>query len=189
MPALSPTMTQGTIAKWTCKVGDKISPGDSLAEVETDKASMTFEAQDDFYIAKFLVEGGSEVKVGEPILVTVEDAANIGALASFVAPKSAAAPSAAASESAPVATPVAAPVAKPAAAPVAPVAAPVAAAPPAPKPVAAAPAPAAKPAPAAVPSGLWGRSVAKSPLSSKLSADQKAYIAKYGRASQKPISV
>lgn len=45
MPALSPTMTMGTIGKWLCKAGDKISPGDSLAEVETDKASMAFEAQ------------------------------------------------------------------------------------------------------------------------------------------------
>ena len=45
MPALSPTMTMGTIGKWLCKQGDKISPGDSLAEVETDKASMAFEAQ------------------------------------------------------------------------------------------------------------------------------------------------
>jgi pyruvate dehydrogenase E2 component (dihydrolipoamide acetyltransferase) len=45
MPALSPTMTMGTIGKWLCKPGDKISPGDSLAEVETDKASMAFEAQ------------------------------------------------------------------------------------------------------------------------------------------------
>ena len=45
MPALSPTMTVGTIGKWICKPGDKISPGDSLAEIETDKASMAFEAQ------------------------------------------------------------------------------------------------------------------------------------------------
>jgi acetyl/propionyl-CoA carboxylase alpha subunit len=61
MPSLSPTMTTGTIGKWNVKAGDKISPGDSLAEVETDKASMAFEAQDDFVIAKLLVAEGAEV--------------------------------------------------------------------------------------------------------------------------------
>ena len=63
MPSLSPTMVTGTIGKWNVKAGDKISPGDSLADVETDKASVAFEAQDEFIIAKLLVPQGAEVSV------------------------------------------------------------------------------------------------------------------------------
>eukprot|EP00605_Chrysophyceae_sp_TOSAG23-4_P001252 GSChrysophyteH1.ASY1.ANO1.1363.1 assembled CDS len=83
MPALSPTMTSGTIGKWLFSVGDKISPGDAIAEIETDKASMAFEAQDDLVIAKILVSEGAEVPVGSPIMVTVEDAESISAFADF----------------------------------------------------------------------------------------------------------
>ena len=61
MPALSPTMTSGTIGKWLVNVGDRIAPGDAMAEIETDKASMAFEAQDEFYIAKLVIEAGKEV--------------------------------------------------------------------------------------------------------------------------------
>lgn len=56
MPALSPTMESGVLAEWYVKVGDSISAGDAIAKIETDKAAMDFEAQDDAYIAKLLVD-------------------------------------------------------------------------------------------------------------------------------------
>jgi pyruvate/2-oxoglutarate dehydrogenase complex dihydrolipoamide acyltransferase (E2) component len=65
MPALSPSMTQGNIIAWNVKEGDQVSAGQVLAEVETDKASMAWEATDDGYVAKILVAAGSEgIKVG-----------------------------------------------------------------------------------------------------------------------------
>ncbi len=68
MPALSPTMEEGTLAKWLVKEGDEVSSGDILAEIETDKATMEFEAVDEGTIAKILVpEGTDGVKVGAPI--------------------------------------------------------------------------------------------------------------------------
>ena len=68
MPALSPTMEEGKLAKWLVKEGDEIHPGDILAEIETDKATMEFEAVDEGRIAKILVPEGSEgVKVNQPI--------------------------------------------------------------------------------------------------------------------------
>lgn len=86
MPALSPTMESGTISKWNVAEGDSFSAGDSLAVVETDKASMDFEAQDDGVVARLLVtEGGGEVRCGAPIMVTVEDVADVGAFANFSA--------------------------------------------------------------------------------------------------------
>jgi pyruvate dehydrogenase E2 component (dihydrolipoamide acetyltransferase) len=63
-------MTVGTIGSWGKKIGEKVGPGDSIAEVQTDKASMAFESQEDFIIAKYLVEVGAEVPVGAPILVS-----------------------------------------------------------------------------------------------------------------------
>src|SRR5688500_735851 len=70
MPALSPTMEEGTLAKWLVKEGDTVSSGDILAEIETDKATMEFEAVDEGTIAKILVPEGSDgVKVGTPIAV------------------------------------------------------------------------------------------------------------------------
>ena len=57
MPALSPTMTEGVIAGWQLSVGDEISPGTVLCEVETDKATVDFEAQEDGFLAKILVGG------------------------------------------------------------------------------------------------------------------------------------
>jgi pyruvate dehydrogenase E2 component (dihydrolipoamide acetyltransferase) len=70
MPALSPTMEEGTLAKWLVKEGDKIESGDILAEIETDKATMEFEAVDEGTIAKILVaEGTDGVKVGAPIAI------------------------------------------------------------------------------------------------------------------------
>ena len=77
MPALSPTMEEGTLAKWLVKEGDEVSSGDILAEIETDKATMEFEAVDEGKIAKILVpEGTDGVKVGAPIaLLETEDGA------------------------------------------------------------------------------------------------------------------
>jgi pyruvate dehydrogenase E2 component (dihydrolipoamide acetyltransferase) len=70
MPALSPTMEEGTLAKWLVKEGDKVNSGDILAEIETDKATMEFEAVDEGTVAKILVpEGTDGVKVGAPIAI------------------------------------------------------------------------------------------------------------------------
>ncbi|RBO53563.1 pyruvate dehydrogenase complex E1 component subunit beta [Rhodovulum sp. BSW8] len=74
MPALSPTMEEGTLAKWLVKEGDTVSAGDILAEIETDKATMEFEAVDEGLIGKILIEAGTEgVKVNTPIAVLVEE--------------------------------------------------------------------------------------------------------------------
>jgi len=74
MPALSPTMEQGTLAKWLVKEGDTVSSGDLLAEIETDKATMEFEAVDEGTIGKILVEEGTEgVAVNTPIAVMLEE--------------------------------------------------------------------------------------------------------------------
>jgi len=74
MPALSPTMEEGTLAKWTVKEGDKVSSGDVIAEIETDKATMEVEAVDDGVVGKILVSEGTEnVKVNDPIAVLLED--------------------------------------------------------------------------------------------------------------------
>jgi len=74
MPALSPTMEEGTLAKWLVKEGDTVSSGDLLAEIETDKATMEFEAVDEGVIGKLLVAEGSEgVKVNAIIAVLLED--------------------------------------------------------------------------------------------------------------------
>src|SRR5688500_13158278 len=74
MPALSPTMEEGTLAKWLVKEGDTVAAGDLLAEIETDKATMEFEAVDEGTIAKILVpEGTDEVKVGTVIALIAAD--------------------------------------------------------------------------------------------------------------------
>jgi len=68
MPALSPTMEEGTLAKWLVKVGDKISSGDLIAEIETDKATMEIEAVEEGFISKFIVEEGTQgIKINTPI--------------------------------------------------------------------------------------------------------------------------
>ncbi|RHY40958.1 hypothetical protein DYB28_000201 [Aphanomyces astaci] len=116
LPALSPTMETGTISTWLKKEGDKIAAGDIVCQIETDKAVVDFEAQDDSYLAKILKpEGSADVKVGEPIFVTVEDPSEIPAFASFslsgVAPVAAApTPAAPKATPAPVAASTAAPV-------------------------------------------------------------------------------
>jgi pyruvate dehydrogenase E1 component beta subunit len=78
MPALSPTMEEGTLAKWLVKEGDAVKSGDILAEIETDKATMEFEAVDEGTIAKILVpEGTDGVKVGQPIALLAADGEQI----------------------------------------------------------------------------------------------------------------
>ncbi|RMC37704.1 pyruvate dehydrogenase complex E1 component subunit beta [Paracoccus alkanivorans] len=74
MPALSPTMEEGTLAKWLKKEGDEVKAGDIIAEIETDKATMEFEAVDEGILGKILIDEGSEgVKVNTPIAVLIEE--------------------------------------------------------------------------------------------------------------------
>src|SRR5947209_2176101 len=95
MPALSPTMEEGTLAKWLVKEGDEVKSGDILAEIETDKATMEFEAVDEGKIAKILVaEGTDGVKVGEPIAILAGEGEDASAAAG-AAPKADTAPAAA----------------------------------------------------------------------------------------------
>jgi len=82
MPALSPTMEEGTLAKWLVKPGDTISSGDIMAEIETDKATMEFEAVDEGILASIAVEEGSEgVKVGTVIAMLAEEGEDVEAVA------------------------------------------------------------------------------------------------------------
>ncbi|KAL8637732.1 MAG: hypothetical protein Q9228_005030 [Teloschistes exilis] len=84
MPALSPTMTSGNIGTWQKAAGDVIAPGDVLVEIETDKAQMDFEFQEDGVLAKILKESGEkDVAVGNPIAVMVEEGTDIAPFDSF----------------------------------------------------------------------------------------------------------
>ncbi|PKS05968.1 hypothetical protein jhhlp_007801 [Lomentospora prolificans] len=84
MPALSPTMTAGNIGAWQKKAGDTIAPGDVLVEIETDKAQMDFEFQEEGVIAKLLKESGEkDIAVGNPIAVLVEEGTDISAFENF----------------------------------------------------------------------------------------------------------
>ena len=91
MPALSPTMEEGTLAKWLVKEGDVVKSGDILAEIETDKATMEFEAVDEGTIGKIMIaEGTQGVKVNTPIAVLLEegeDASAVSAPAATEAPE------------------------------------------------------------------------------------------------------
>ncbi|KAF0694433.1 Aste57867_14688 [Aphanomyces stellatus] len=147
LPALSPTMETGTISTWLKKEGDKITAGDVICQIETDKAVVDFEAQDDSYLAKILKpEGSADVQVGEPIFVTVDDSSAVAAFVSFVAGGVPAAAAPAAAKPTPVA------------------AAPVAAA------------PVAAPVSAAAPSTIAGRIVA-SPLAKKIARESGVSLA------------
>lgn len=84
MPALSPTMESGVISKWNLEEGQSFSAGDVLCEIQTDKASMDFEAQDDGVLAKILKGEGSEQEIGVPICVIVEDEDDVNAFKDFV---------------------------------------------------------------------------------------------------------
>jgi pyruvate dehydrogenase E2 component (dihydrolipoamide acetyltransferase) len=127
MPALSPTMEKGNLAKWLKKEGDKVKAGDILAEIETDKATMEYEAVDEGTLAKILVpEGAPDIAVNRPIAILASEGEDVKAAAATAlgtevptrtvpaASPSNAAPNAAASSSAAAAPPAAKP---PAAAP------------------------------------------------------------------------
>lgn len=121
MPALSPTMEAGTIVSWSVAEGDELGEGELLAQIETDKATMDFEAPEVGYLAKILVAGGTpDVKLGVPLCIIVENKEDVAKFADYVAE---AAPAAAPVEAAaPVAPVAAAPAPAPVAAPVAPAA-------------------------------------------------------------------
>ena len=113
MPALSPTMTEGNLAKWLKNEGDAVKSGDIICEIETDKATMEFEAADEGVLGKILVPGGtSGVKVNQPIAVLLldgEDASAISAAPAAATPVAAAPAPAAAVATVPAAIPSAAP--------------------------------------------------------------------------------
>jgi len=105
MPALSPTMEEGTLAKWLVKEGDTVSSGDIIAEIETDKATMEFEAVEEGAIGKILIAEGSEgVKVNTPIAVMLEEGEDASSIANAPAPATSTNPETAPAEAAPVAT-------------------------------------------------------------------------------------
>ena len=112
MPALSPTMEEGNLSKWLKNEGDKVAPGDVIAEIETDKATMEVEAVDEGTLGKILIAAGSEgVKVNTPIAMLLQDGESAGDIGKAAAPAKAEAPA--------VAEPAPAPAEKLAAAPVA----------------------------------------------------------------------
>src|SRR5690242_6592734 len=95
MPALSPTMTEGKIARWLKKEGDAVKSGDVLAEIETDKATMEVEAVDEGKLGKILVPGGTDaVKVNTPIAVILGEDEDASAIKSKAAPAPATTPDA-----------------------------------------------------------------------------------------------
>ncbi|XP_023277187.1 dihydrolipoyllysine-residue acetyltransferase component of pyruvate dehydrogenase complex, mitochondrial [Seriola lalandi dorsalis] len=117
LPALSPTMTMGTVQRWEKKVGEKLSEGDLLAEIETDKATIGFEVQEEGYLAKIMVaEGTRDVPLGTPLCIIVEKESDISAFKDYVetgvaevsTPPPAPAPVAAPAHAAPIPTPAAA---------------------------------------------------------------------------------
>jgi len=98
MPALSPTMEAGAIVGWTKKAGDRVTPGDLIADVETDKATIGFETTDEGYIAKLLVPAGkNQITVGSPVAIIVNNEKDIAAFADYTAESAAPSPAPAAS--------------------------------------------------------------------------------------------
>src|SRR5438876_11841810 len=86
MPALSPTMEKGNLARWLKKEGDKVKPGDVIAEIETDKATMEYEAIDEGTLAKIVVpEGTQDVPVNQLIAVLAEEGEDVKAAAAAAA--------------------------------------------------------------------------------------------------------
>lgn len=149
LPALSPTMEEGTLVSWAKKEGDKLNDGDLLAEIETDKATMAFETPEEGYLAKILVPGGTKgVPIGKLVCIIVSNQADVAAFKDF-------------KDDSPPAPKKGAAAAAPAAA----------APPPPPAPVAAAPPPVAAPAPAAA-GRAPGDRVYASPMAKRL-AEQR----------------
>jgi len=106
LPALSPTMETGTIVSWNKEEGETFGPGEVLCSLETDKATVDFEAQDDGIVAKILVEAGpDDILCGQPILITVEEGVDVAPFADYVLEESVA-PAAAPAEPEPAAAPV-----------------------------------------------------------------------------------
>ncbi|CAD8133205.1 unnamed protein product [Paramecium octaurelia] len=84
LPALSPTMEKGNLMKWLVKEGDKISPGDVICEIETDKASVGFEVQEDGYIAKLMVPAGTkDIKLGTILAISTPKKDNVSSFANY----------------------------------------------------------------------------------------------------------
>lgn len=193
MPALSPTMESGTLAEWNVKEGESFIAGDSLAKIDTDKASIDFEAQDDGFVAKLLIsENTEDVVVGTPIMVTVEEEEDVAAFADYVAkePEPTAAAAAVEEEVAVKEEPPAAAAASP---PPPPPAVEAATPPPPPphvaqEPVVAAATEVVSSAAAPTMGPAWG-TLAKvsSPLAKTLSAEQKKYVEEYGTTGQVPL--
>jgi len=118
MPALSPTMTEGKLAKWVKKEGDAVKSGDVIAEIETDKATMEVEAVDEGRIGKILVAEGTEnVAVNTPIAILLEEGEDDSAIAGGEKPKTAALPSVKGDDAPPASTLPATPAGGPAAPP------------------------------------------------------------------------
>jgi len=94
MPALSPTMTEGNLARWLKKEGEEVHSGDVIAEIETDKATMEYEAADEGRLGKIIVpEGAQGIKVNQPIALLLEEGEDPAALEKFAAsPQPAGAP-------------------------------------------------------------------------------------------------
>src|SRR3954464_14871450 len=80
LPKLSPTMEEGVIVRWTKKEGDKVSPGDLIAEVETDKANMDFNVEDEGVLLKLLVKEGETVKLGARVAIIGKAGEDVAAL-------------------------------------------------------------------------------------------------------------
>jgi pyruvate dehydrogenase E2 component (dihydrolipoamide acetyltransferase) len=126
MPSLSPTMEVGTIVGWNKGEGDSFGPGEVLCSVETDKATVDFEAQDDGFIAKILLSASpDEIECGVPMLITVEEEDYVAAFKDYVVDASAAPAAEPAAPPAPVPVATTAPVAAPSTPPAAAAAAPV----------------------------------------------------------------
>src|SRR4029078_13430982 len=84
MPALSPTMNEGNLTRWLKKEGDEVHSGDVIAEIETDKATMEYEAADEGRLGKIIVpEGAQGIECNQPIALLLEEGEDEGALAGF----------------------------------------------------------------------------------------------------------
>merc|ERR1719289_502892 len=106
LPALSPTMEMGSIVTWEKKEGDKVSEGDLLCEIETDKATMGFETPEEGYLAKIFIEAGTrDIPIGKLLCIIVEEQEDVAKFADFDASSVSEAPAAAAAPPAPAATP------------------------------------------------------------------------------------
>lgn len=148
MPNLSPTMEKGNLGAWNVKIGDKVGPGDVLCSIETDKATVDFEMQDEGYVAAMLYEAGTkDIPLGKILAVLVEEEDDIAAFKDFKGDDAGSAPAAAAPKAA------------------------------APEPAKAAATPAAAPTPSAAPSKPAGGRIFASPLAQNIANQQNVNLA------------